>query len=142
MEEALLTPICDPSLHCIVPPCIQLCSNTPQILVRCVHNEHFALCIAPQLDKNCNVGGPISQVECTGHSTVQKIEMFTFPKRKFVIIVRRRETRCLALQVNCHILEQLSSLQISQLCSNRPQISNLASPARDFSQSCPCLNWL
>ena len=78
-----------------------------------VHNVHFSACtmhsactlkynIAIQFENNCNAASS-KPGGMHRHSTVQKIEIFTFPKRKFVIIVPS-ETCSLALQVNCHLI--------------------------------------
>ena len=84
-EEAFLTPICDPSLHCIIPHIIP---------------HHGTL--YSNIDLKYAVLYCISRWNARLHSTVQKIEMFTFPKRKSVIVP---PGNLLAL-VNCQILVQ------------------------------------
>ena len=84
-EEAFLTPICDPSLHCIIPHIIP---------------HHGTL--YSNIDLKYVVLYCISRWNARLHSTVQKIEMFTFPKRKSVIVP---PGNLLAL-VNCQILVQ------------------------------------
>ena len=137
MEEAFLTPICDPSLHCtvlstslhsdtnfIALTCIQLWC-TDQKLYAFPYVEHCCMlhwCVEKRIAlQHCialyePVWNPLATQQC------RKLKCSLFQKGNSSLSM---ETCCLALQVNCHILVQLRffSRRLSKNTTCSPELS-------------------
>ena len=132
VEEALLTPICDPSLHCtVLGSWIQLWKSY-ELCELCDTCIFCHLALHSSWKKNCKAVSNKLMRNARPTQQRRKLKCSLFPKRKFVKLFRR-ETCCLPLQVNCHILVELRFSDRS--VQNREVYSNLtlSSPTQGLS---------
>ena len=118
--------------------CTALCSapgfnfGNPMNCVNCVILAFLSLGTSQQLKKNCKAVSNKLMRNARPTQQRRKLKCSLFPKRKFVKLFRR-ETCCLPLQVNCHILVELRFSDRS--VQNREVYSNLtlSSPTQGLS---------